>query len=483
MRLALHIFRKDVRYLYREIGLMLALTLLVSRAESLVAIAGMYLIARAIHAETIPGDRQFWLTRPYPWQSLLGAKVLFVIAFINVPLAVAQFVSLAAGGFPIGYELRGLLWSQVLIFVSCLVTMALAAITVGLVPFVFCGLTLLTVYLLKEFALPRASLLAAWPSGIDWISETIVGVVLTAAAVSMILLQYRRRDTIRSMILAFGAVALAALVFVGMPVNWALEAQSWLSTRPSVTTQIQSSLGAIQRSDAWGIVNLGKMQGSANVRFEFPMTLTGLPDGSQVTADRLMMSLEWPGRPTWKSDSIGVTSRTRGVFQGTLLLPQDVYRANLEVPLTLHASLFVTLFGAAESQVIPLRSEPVTAPAGLRCHRVDFPRGASDSSLPPSGLDETRDLACESFFRWPARLVYANSGSADMDFNNLISYSPFPATLSLNPREIHTAGLRPSVTVATIITRKPLAHFRRDFELHGVRLANFEDRKQFRIRR
>src|SRR5438309_676297 len=97
MRLALHIFRKDARYLRREIGLMLLLIIVASRVESLVAIAGMYLIARAVHAETIPGDRQFWLTRPYPWPSLLAPNIMLPIAFINVPLGVAQFVSLTAG--------------------------------------------------------------------------------------------------------------------------------------------------------------------------------------------------------------------------------------------------------------------------------------------------------------------------------------------------------------------------------------------------
>ena len=49
-----------------------------------------YLIARLIHAETLPGDRQFWITRPYRWQSLLGAKVLFVLVFLNLPMTVAD---------------------------------------------------------------------------------------------------------------------------------------------------------------------------------------------------------------------------------------------------------------------------------------------------------------------------------------------------------------------------------------------------------
>jgi hypothetical protein len=485
MRLALHIFRKDVRYLYREIGLTVALTALVSQAEWLVAAAYVYLIARAIHAETIPGDRQFWLTRPYPWQSLLGAKLLFIVAFINVPLGVAQLAFVIAGGFPLAYELPGLLWSQLLIFLSCLVTMAVAAITVGLVPFILCGLTVLTAFLLKEFAAPLGSVLQLampsarrmfiWPSGVEWISHALVAVILTFAAVWVIVLQYRRRQTGQSTVLALAASILTTLVLVGLPVRWALNAQTLFSRHPSVTANMQSSVGELRRSSQWAKLRPGVVPGGDAVPFELPLILTGLPAGIHVTADRLMVSLTWPGRPDWQSDSVGVSSRKEGVFDGTLVLPADVYRANADIPLTLRASLFVTLFRDAESQVIPLQLEPATGPAGLRCRRVDFPRPASDPSLPPSGLEVTRNLVCESFFRWPARLVYANTGSADMDFTNLISYSPFPATLSLWPIEAHTADLSPSASVAMIIAREPIAHVRRDFELRDVRLGDFDN--------
>jgi hypothetical protein len=37
--------------------------------------AAVFLIARSIHAEAIPGDRQFWLARLYVRCSLFGAKL------------------------------------------------------------------------------------------------------------------------------------------------------------------------------------------------------------------------------------------------------------------------------------------------------------------------------------------------------------------------------------------------------------------------
>src|SRR6266566_779128 len=117
MRQALHIFKKDIRYLWLEIGLVLALAAIFSWrepewAELLLLVAGTYLIARLIQAEAIPGDRQFWVTRPYRWKSLIGAKLLFIFAFVNLPIALAQLRILIGGGFTLASSLPGLLWSQ-----------------------------------------------------------------------------------------------------------------------------------------------------------------------------------------------------------------------------------------------------------------------------------------------------------------------------------------------------------------------------------
>jgi len=102
MRQTLHIFGKDVRYLWREICLVLALDAMFAWiethspdpwwAEMLLTAAAGYLVARLIHAEAIPGDRQFWITRPYRWKSLLGAKLLFVLVFVNLPILIAQLL-------------------------------------------------------------------------------------------------------------------------------------------------------------------------------------------------------------------------------------------------------------------------------------------------------------------------------------------------------------------------------------------------------
>src|SRR5688500_7485600 len=96
MRQALHILKKDAFYLRREICLVVAMAAMFAFfpnalwTELLLVIAAVYLIARLIHAESIPGANQFWITRPYRWQSLLGAKLLFILAFVNLPICAAQ---------------------------------------------------------------------------------------------------------------------------------------------------------------------------------------------------------------------------------------------------------------------------------------------------------------------------------------------------------------------------------------------------------
>src|SRR5260370_20970353 len=137
MRQALHIFKKDVRHLWFEMAVVItvvaAFTFTGARRAQwladpvtnriaawtlvliLLPLAWWTLIARVIHDEVLPGDSQFWITRPYSWKSLLGAKALFILAFINLPMLLADGVIVRAYGLPLGAELPGLLWSQVLL--------------------------------------------------------------------------------------------------------------------------------------------------------------------------------------------------------------------------------------------------------------------------------------------------------------------------------------------------------------------------------
>src|SRR5271155_4729161 len=107
MKQAVHIFRKDAKCLWFPLSMALALQILFTVLEmlphlgayprvegqipgSLMLLAWWCLIAALVHEEPLPGDRQFWITRPYSSKSLLMAKVLFILTFVNLPVLIAD---------------------------------------------------------------------------------------------------------------------------------------------------------------------------------------------------------------------------------------------------------------------------------------------------------------------------------------------------------------------------------------------------------
>jgi hypothetical protein len=141
-----------------------------------------------------------------------------------------------------------------------------------------------------------------------------------------------------------------------------------------------------------------------------------------------------------------------------------VDESSLRQTATIHASLYFTLFGNARSATVPLSDEPANALDGLQCYT--------------NTVKTEWDIYCRSAFRWPARLVYAKLGHTNANsFQHIISYSPFPATLGIEPVETrwasaYAAGPSPTHPVrdVTIIAEEPLAHLRRDFEGTRVQL-------------
>src|SRR6267143_647166 len=194
-----HIFKKDFRYLWREVCLVAVLAAIFAWrdpwwVEMLLSVAASYLVVRLIHAEPIPGDNQFWITRPYRWKSLLGAKVLFILAFVDLPVLVAQWLILVANRYPLASSLPGLLWSQVLLILGvCFPIAALAAVTSSTTTVMVSTLVLATIAFSLHGAL--IPLDRQWPAGVEWVRDSTVVSGLLAMALAILYLQYRNRWT------------------------------------------------------------------------------------------------------------------------------------------------------------------------------------------------------------------------------------------------------------------------------------------------
>jgi len=81
-----------------------------------------------IHGEAIPGDRQFWLTRPYNRASLFGAKLVFVGVVVILPRVISDCVLLSAKGLLIHDNLNELLFRHLLNCVLLLLPMVVVAV-------------------------------------------------------------------------------------------------------------------------------------------------------------------------------------------------------------------------------------------------------------------------------------------------------------------------------------------------------------------
>jgi hypothetical protein len=154
MRQALHIFAKDARHFWMEISISLVVTALfawlypnmwiprINRgggmnlqtlatiAMGLVLASWWILITRVVQEENLVGDQQWWITKPYEWPQLLGAKALFVLAFVAAPLICAQGAMVVEAGFRPWHYLPGMGFDLLLIAgVVVLPLLAMAAVT------------------------------------------------------------------------------------------------------------------------------------------------------------------------------------------------------------------------------------------------------------------------------------------------------------------------------------------------------------------
>jgi hypothetical protein len=234
MHLMLHIFRKDVRRLWWAVAATLLLLAALAQQDRwradyvvgstegwlnlLLPLAWCCLIALVVNEEPLVDDREFWMTRPYRWPTLLGSKLLFVALFIHVPCFVADAAVLAFRGFqPLAY-LPQLLWKQiVLAAVLTIPAIALAALMKNIAHFLLAAIVILG----------AAAYLAGVgePLRVSWIPSAVIryvlaGTVLAVAACALVPIQYARPRTVPARIAGTAAIVLAGLLFGYLPPNF-----------------------------------------------------------------------------------------------------------------------------------------------------------------------------------------------------------------------------------------------------------------------
>jgi hypothetical protein len=299
MSQVLNILRKDIRGLRVEILLVLAGTIAfvwVRRPEWLPT--GMYaaigtlphpnysmeellqllrclLIASVVHKESLVGDRQFWITRPYSWRRLLAAKALFVCLFAVVPSVIADCALLHFAGFSPLSHLPQLITHQALLAALLIAPFfAIATVTRNL----------------WQFAAPSVCLFAFWflvirpqPEAVVWFRFPLILAIGIAGAVVTIVLQYARRRIAAARLVIVGAVAAVAAISMA-PLPDAVVRFRYPVDETPVTIAFDPAPFEIAEDFPPAI--------------EVPLKIAGIPEGCEIRLDGARVRISAPGGKT-----------------------------------------------------------------------------------------------------------------------------------------------------------------------------------------
>jgi hypothetical protein len=366
MKQILHIFTKDARHLWLEILISLALTaalvltspqywqsglesfgvstvsfsprasltFLPSLLTAFIPLSWWVLISPLIHDERLVGDRQFWLTRPFEWRKLLAAKTLLLVAFLYVPLLIAQCLVLARAGFNPISGLPGLLFN--LLMLSG--TLILPLITLAAITRNFARLTLVILGVI--ICLIAISWLAsifpgtriATPFG-----DNLSFVLVIGACVSVIVFQYAARRTMSSWVVLTVTLGVVAILACAAP------DQALMNRRyPAVDGQ-SPDLELSYRNDVSSEPLASVARGPHDVVINIPIHVSGIAAGSLMIPEALRVTLDSPGNSHWTSfwQPIYLDKFLPGERQtlASFAMPRDLYERLKSTPLQMHIVL------------------------------------------------------------------------------------------------------------------------------------------------
>jgi len=395
MNQTLHIFAKDARRFWAEIFISVALTAafvsigryLWTGAESysagsvgvlaillgmLVPVSWWILITRGIQAERLVGDTQFWITRPYRWDRLLAAKVLFLLVFLYVPYFIAQCLLLVEAGFAPQDSVAGLLFDAMLL--TGVLILPLAAIATVTSNFARMTLTLLGI-LLGFIALAIAGSTGFSKQGGGPESSVGISICFVLAAVfvsAAILLQYslRRVWVTRGVLLALPVLLLSALNFASK------------YDQAQVDRIYPAALGATPIQLAYSPSTGGhekvtlRASSSAMVPINLRFAETGIAEGYAVMPDDVRVEISAPDGSHWNTDWLrgGGYRFLRGESQFTegISMPKAIYNKYKSMPLSVHVDFAITQAQAGKVTAVPMPLERVSVPELGICTPINW---------------------------------------------------------------------------------------------------------------
>jgi hypothetical protein len=484
----LHILKKDIRHLRYHLGLYLLLLgwyawletrvwfsysdslLLAARANlvpMLIFIFAIYLITRLTHSEAIPGDNQFWLTRPYSWTSLLGAKVALLVLGISLPMLAVRFVVFRVQGFPLLPGIWDLLWSQLIMTaVIALPLAALAALSSGVVQFVISALILIPII---SIIYSDAVWLNRWPDSTQWLRDAFAAAVFCGIAAWVLQSQYRTRKTVFSRGFASCALIATGVVYAYAPWSIAYAMNGWLGfSKPMTeTSSPHVVLGLHTRSNP--------APPSDVVLWQIPVVIEDIPAGFTAELQPVLVTFQSAGKMKrqWFNSGPALSKAPEGTYWAAGAVERSNFDAMKRTPVTVRVMVDLLLFPPPSTQAIHLSKDFANVVGGLQCRGI--PIEDWYAKIYPSVKFE--GVECRASFGWPNLRVGMTTNEGKPLGPKAITpsdHAAFESPVSLSSVRSNVTYFQYSGPTDVIVTVKgPPLLLHQEFEYRNVRLDEF----------
>jgi hypothetical protein len=505
MNQVLHIFRKDVRRHWIEI--LMSLLLLIGFAWKLpiiwndespfgesqpsrwlfgllvvcLCLSWWFLIVRVIQGESLVGDRQFWLTRPYERRWLIVAKATFVIAFVNLPVLIFDVVFLVRFGFSPWRHVPELLQGQ--FELTALLILPIATISV-----ITESPTQFLVTLLGVVAYITG---LTWVVG--WIPSSSAGgdipggatlILAASACLAVLVLQYFRRETVLSRWIVLGSACVIVIVVTAAPYDFLVEH----TYPPLAISSLSPADVRIERINSANVDDspvLGRTL-SLNV----PVDSNGVLQGSFVVINATRLSLYAPGGFAWNSGWVSTGQTlwpTPSSFVQTFDVSSKFYSSVKDKIVDMRIGLAVTEYreGTPKQVTVTADSFKVTD-SGIcsigQARYFDSPvvkcKAAFSEPVFAAHLDPARTTCTLPDSTWPSLQITRNAGNPDVDLGGglgLFPVQPFEIDFggATDPSGKKTVSVVCPGTSFGIATLDRLRQYRIETGIEATHLANY----------
>jgi hypothetical protein len=475
----LAIFGKDVRHRWPYIAAFVALVIVgslldpafrhhqASAAESWIwlalPIAAGFLVIAAVHEERLPGDRQYWLARPFAWTELLAAKALFVAAFVNLPILLSQAAVLASNGIPPTQHLSTLLWRQAFLAAVLLLPVAVLASLTRSLKQVVLGILIIAAPLPVIMMAPPVIgkgqelnlLLSRIVTGDFWLRTLIVAACVMLGSIVLLLFQYRSRRT------GVARAGFAAVLMLCVAAGELATPERALAIRAKLSPErIAPTAVRIVSGSGTVVTHLSSNSRRGwQVRVEIPVRVEDLPRGLE------WLSVKFSGR-LQNVPVIGDLAGSPAAPLVAVFIDQESYDRIKAAPVRLDGAVDLVLFQ---------RQNVMPAP---KAHAVTIPAIGACATTP--NLDGKLEITCYSPFPHGALAVEFPGGGRQWIVGRRTLEAPLPTAVNFEPLDRFTSATPfeswHEVEGLRLVTERPIATIHREFVLDGIRLPRYPSR-------